>query len=295
MSRVVPEGTFLGRTLKRECVNELVISIVSYAATARIDTHSHETAYACLILAGTYSESFDRRSRVRSPMTLVFHPAGEKHAQRFHGDRVVSFNIEVGRSWVVGHLPVTQLLDRSIECHGDASAAIAMKLWREFSSLAPDPIVMDAQLNELLATFDQARPGDGRRPPPWVSSIREIIDQRFAEPWQLRTLAAEIGIHPVHLAATFRRTTGYSVGEYVRRCRLRYAQARLRDGRATLSSIALDAGFADQSHFARTFRRFVGVTPAAFRRTLSLVQDSTNDVEYSVDVTHAKQRERAVD
>jgi AraC family transcriptional regulator len=212
-------------------------------------------------------------------MTLVFHPAGEKHAQRFGDDRVLSFNIDLGRPSALDRSPTTQLLDRSIECRGDASAATAWRLWCEFKSPAPDTMVMEALMNELFPRLCQSGTHAGRRQPSWVNALRQTIESRFSEPWQLRTLAAEVGIHPVHLATTFRRATGYSVGEYVRRCRLQYAQTRLRDARATLSSIALDAGFADQSHFTRTFRRFVGVTPANFRRTLTLVQDGADDLD----------------
>jgi AraC family transcriptional regulator len=47
--------------------------------------------------------------------------------------------------------------------------------------------------------------------------------------------------------------------------RIEWATARLRDSRSSLSEIALSAGFADQSHFTRVFRRATGLTPARFR------------------------------
>jgi AraC family transcriptional regulator len=71
----------------------------------------------------------------------------------------------------------------------------------------------------------------------------------------------------VRLARTFRRQRGESVGDCVRRLRVESARRLLEDGRQPLSEVALAAGFADQSHFTRVFRRLTGMTPGEYRRT----------------------------
>jgi AraC family transcriptional regulator len=53
----------------------------------------------------------------------------------------------------------------------------------------------------------------------------------------------------------------------VRRLRVDWALRELSTSARSLSEIALDAGFADQSHFTRVFKRQVGVSPGAFRRS----------------------------
>jgi AraC family transcriptional regulator len=63
-----------------------------------------------------------------------------------------------------------------------------------------------------------------------------------------------------------RRAFGESLGSYQRRLRVRLACERLRDSSLSLAAIALDAGFTDQSHFTRVFKRLIGATPAVFRR-----------------------------
>ena len=57
------------------------------------------------------------------------------------------------------------------------------------------------------------------------------------------------------------------MGTYVRRLRLNWAAAELARSDASLAQTALAAGFADQSHFTRAFRRYTGFTPSAYRRT----------------------------
>jgi AraC family transcriptional regulator len=72
-------------------------------------------------------------------------------------------------------------------------------------------------------------------------------------------------VHPIHLARTFRARYGISVGEYGRRVRIEWAAAEIARGESSLAAVATEAGFADQSHFTRLFRRYVGTTPARFR------------------------------
>ena len=62
-------------------------------------------------------------------------------------------------------------------------------------------------------------------------------------------------VHPVHLAQTFRKFYRCTIGDYVRSLRIEFACRQLAATKMPLSEIALLAGFADQSHFTRTFRK----------------------------------------
>ena len=83
---------------------------------------------------------------------------------------------------------------------------------------------------------------------------------------RLAVLAADAGVHPAHLARTFRRHFRASVGAYARRLRLDGAARRLAMSNDSMAAIAVEAGFADQSHLTREFRRWLGVTPGQYRR-----------------------------
>jgi AraC-like DNA-binding protein len=104
-----------------------------------------------------------------------------------------------------------------------------------------------------------------RRFPQWLERVRNILEQRFAEPYKLSEIAAEAGVHPVHLAREFRKYYGTSVGEYLRKVRIEYACRELMGSNAAVTNIAFAAGFADQSHFSRTFKRLCGTTPGRYR------------------------------
>ena len=114
----------------------------------------------------------------------------------------------------------------------------------------------------------QSANSSGRRFPKWLERVRDILEQRFAEPFKLSEIAAEAGVHPVHLAREFRKYYGTSVGEYLRRVRIEYACRELMGSDAAVTNIAFAAGFADQSHFSRTFKRLCGTTPGRYRASV---------------------------
>ena len=92
--------------------------------------------------------------------------------------------------------------------------------------------------------------------------IVENIGQRIS----LGDLARIAGVSRYHFARQFRLRTGESPMGYLLRLRVERAKAMLASSGARISEIALNLGFADQSHFTRIFRRFVGVTPGEFGR-----------------------------
>ena len=63
----------------------------------------------------------------------------------------------------------------------------------------------------------------------------------------------------------FRRSVGEGIGDHIHRLRVRTACERLLDPHASLAEVSFATGFADQSHFTRSFRRITGMTPALFR------------------------------
>jgi AraC family transcriptional regulator len=96
-----------------------------------------------------------------------------------------------------------------------------------------------------------------------------MLEAHFLDDLSLSTIAQAVGVHSVHLSREFRRHYHSSVGEYIRKLRIEYACKQMLNPDLSLAEIASAAGFADQSHFSRTFKRLVGIPPAVFRSNLS--------------------------
>ena len=69
----------------------------------------------------------------------------------------------------------------------------------------------------------------------------------------------------MHLPRVFRRWKRQGIGEYVHRLRIRAACEQMLRPETPIADIGLANGFADQSHFTRSFRRVTGMSPARFR------------------------------
>ena len=82
-------------------------------------------------------------------------------------------------------------------------------------------------------------------------------------------MASASGRSPGHLARVFRKTHGCSVGQMRRRTQVAHVVRLLLDTDRPLSDIAHTAGFSDQSHMGRIFRRCAGLSPQAFRQAFA--------------------------
>lgn len=94
----------------------------------------------------------------------------------------------------------------------------------------------------------------------------ELLSRSFARSASLTQLARELGTSPFHLARTFKRTMGVTLHQHRLVLRLHASLAMLRDTSRDLTTIALDLGFNDHSHFTMSFRRRFGVTPSRYRQ-----------------------------
>jgi AraC family transcriptional regulator len=95
-----------------------------------------------------------------------------------------------------------------------------------------------------------------------TSYVEEHLDQDLS----LDHLASVAHVSPSHLKTLFKRSTGLPVHEYVMQRRVERARLLLVRGDLPIAQVALEAGFAHQSHLARWMRRVLGVTPSAVLR-----------------------------
>jgi AraC family transcriptional regulator len=99
----------------------------------------------------------------------------------------------------------------------------------------------------------------------WLDRVRDLLHAEFRSKLRMHVLADVAGVHEVHLARAFKRKYGCSPMYYVRRLRCAWAREQLTITDRPISEIAIEAGYSDQSHFGRHFRRQTGVTPAGYR------------------------------
>ena len=111
----------------------------------------------------------------------------------------------------------------------------------------------------------------------WLAALRDAkigrviakIHREPGRPWTLPSLASEASMSRSAFSARFTELVGETAMHYVARRRMHSAQARLESGSVTVSEVALSLGYESEAAFNRAFKRHVGISPGAAKRTRS--------------------------
>jgi AraC-like DNA-binding protein len=134
----------------------------------------------------------------------------------------------------------------------------------------PERLALDESLLRMLLRLPRrhgAPSARGAATSPAVARARQRLDDAPEQPVTLAGLAALSGVSRFQLLRGFAREVGATPHAYLLQRRVRLARRLLVEGCAPVEA-ALRAGFADQSHLTRAFRRQFGVTPACYRAAL---------------------------
>lgn len=262
-------GQFIGAPVHTHRFDGVSLAENTYAPGLRVGDHVHDAPLVSLVLQGTATEETKGISRELTPQTLLYTPAFATHGHRFlTAGRWL--NMQFTAAWFerVGLAPHL-LRDASQLVRGGGAVTWAARVGAELRQ--PDAVSRLAIEGALLLLVSELSrlPAVGEcRRPRWLRSVEEAIDAGGPNVPALADLAALAGVHPSHLLRTFRRHHGTTIASYARQRRIERARAELATTTRPLSMIALDAGFADQSHFTKVFKQAFGETPGQYVRSL---------------------------
>lgn len=262
-------GNFYGATAKALNVSGFRFTEKAYRPGIALPRHSHELAHFCFVIEGSYTENIGSRSDERTPATLIFYPPDVTHSEAHHS-KGRHFLIELDTWRAESVKGYNTLLADPSALSNSSTAWLATKIYREFRNMDElSKMALEGLTLELMVETSRRAKRDERRRPVWLCNATDILNESFSNPPSLDEIADAIGVHPVHLARVFRQFHCCTIGEYIRNLRIDYARRRMLTSNDTLVEIALAAGFADQTHFSRSFKRVTGMTPTEFRAAIS--------------------------
>jgi AraC family transcriptional regulator len=94
----------------------------------------------------------------------------------------------------------------------------------------------------------------------------EYIHAHLNQDIKLADLAGYVGMSQYYFVRLFKQSMGIAPYQYVIQQRVEKAKQLLKQGRVTITDIALQCGFANQSHFTKHFRQLTGVTPKVYQQ-----------------------------
>jgi AraC family transcriptional regulator len=242
-----------------------------YSAKTKLPTHVHEQAQLWIALKGHCNEIYGGKLREHETLAVGFLPSDEIHTLHFPFVGMRSFGIAIAPQWLERMREYSLSLDYSVHSPRGLLAGLFIKLYKEFRQIdEASPLAIEGLALEMLAEVSRRKVKvSDRKPPRWLAQALELLREQFSEHLTIAYLATSVGVHPVHLAREFRKFYRCTIGEYIRQLRIEHACRELCMSDASLATIAAGAGFSDQSHFSRTFKRLVGMTPAEYRAAFS--------------------------
>ena len=263
-------GRYYGNVVARRDCSGGLMSELRHESARRLPSHSHESAFFCLLLDGSYRERFARLTFDYKPFTVLFHRPDFSHRDEIGRGGGHFFMVEI----------TPQLLRRLQECspvpdvvvgrRGSEISRLATRLYYEHGARSvASELTSEGLIMEMLGQVALDGSAIEKQPPRWLERAVEMLHAEFDHNLTLTGIANEVGVHPFHLSRVFRQFYRQSIGEYTARLRIEFACEELSKPEAQLADVAVLAGFADQSHFSRVFKRVIGVTPGAFRSSVS--------------------------
>jgi AraC-like DNA-binding protein len=246
------------------CRGGLTVSTVTLKAGLKFGSHAHDHDQLCVVLEGQYEESCDARLIALRAGSVLWRRAGKVHTNIVGADdvEVILVDIEPQRSESL----CLQSVGRDAYFGPGAFDDIHRELLGEVHRSDP---ASSAAIEGLVCLLAARTARHCSLPesaiPEWLSKALELIRSEYSSRISLSQVAAASGVHRVTVAVAFRRHFGKSFGDYVTDLRIAHARQAIQNTHRPIAQIAQEAGFYDESHMGRVFRRRLRISPGALR------------------------------
>lgn len=224
--------------------------------------HYHDEPHLTFILSGGVT---DKRKNLEAELfagELMFFRAGEPHQtiSRTFPTKYVSFQFQP--DYFRQNPSVEAQLTASIEKNPNAKLSM-LKIYKEFSA---KDVFSESSIEMLLLGLMNGKNFNDNARPNWLKKIVELLNDRWNEELSLNDLAAAANVHPKTVSKYFPKHFACTLGEYRRKIKIEKSLALIKTSNLSLTEIALNCGFYDQSHFTETFKKLTGFLPKQFRK-----------------------------
>jgi AraC family transcriptional regulator len=257
-------GRYLGSNKRSWEANGVFISETEYHAKVFEGWHYHENSHITLILQGGNREQRSNREIESEPGKILFYANSELHrnVNTKHPSR--NINVEIENSFFSRYnVGVTSINDTELNC---ANAKFTLlKAYKEcLTNDEHSQSTIHELILDLITTTSHSQ--DEKFNPRWAVLVKDILNDRWNENVMLDELAGLVQVHPVTISKFFPKYFRCTLGEYVRKIRVEKAMMLIRKSQLSLTGIAHQCGFFDQSHFIRVFKQTTGFLPNGYKK-----------------------------
>lgn len=226
--------------------------------------HTHADWTVLLIDEGVVTYDLERNAHQAAPASITLLPPHVPHDGRsaVGGEGFRKRVLYLSEEWLPASMADAAVAAPTL---GDPQAVsmvagIHAALRSPFDAMAAEGGVL--ALQELVRQH-LGLPSSPAPDAPLARRLREMLDDRLVESFTIAEAARLLGAHPSHLVRAFSQAYGIAPYRYLTGRRVDRARRLLLDGLPP-AEVAVEAGFHDQAHLTRHFRRVLGTTPGTF-------------------------------
>jgi AraC family transcriptional regulator len=226
--------------------------------------HSHNNAHITLFLKGGTTEKRKHLSETVGSGSILFYHSGELHLNQNTLFPSRNINVEIEEN-IFKELEINEsIIEKSIQ-NTTLAKFLILKVFKETQT--PDTFSSDtvtmlfSQLLNANKHFERFE-----KSPFWVKSLSELLNDCWYQNPSLKDLSKALQLNPITISKHFPKYFGCTLGEYMRRIKINRSLSLIQSDENNLTEIAMKCGFADQSHFIRTFKTQTGFLPKQFQK-----------------------------
>lgn len=220
--------------------------------------HFHENAHLNFVLDGGIIDKRQKSETEKQAGDLMFFHAGEPHQTLYKRLPEINISFEISDSYFTdksfGAIRQIESLGKNLN-----TKFFAIKIYKE---LAIQDEFSESSIEMLLLNMLSAETANFR--PKWLDKVIELLNDNWDKPISLNDLATAANVYPTTISKHFPKYISCTLGEYRRRLKIEKSLSLIKTTNQSLTEIAYQCGFHDQSHFTRTFKHLTDFLPRQY-------------------------------
>jgi len=262
--QALENGHHFGNLTNEKKIGDIRFSEYTLQSKPYMPPHFHREGYFSFLMEGQIDETINNHSYVRSPGMVVYHPPYTPHVNMLNSRKATLFHIE----WTEAKKSILNQPENLRENQIIYDERIIKQLRSIYCDIKKNN--NDHQIgNKVYDLYLSCEKSNCKKyfikRPEWLDQLLAFINNNYDRSLTLDLLSEEVNKHPVHISRTFTKYMFCSVYSYITKLRIEAASSKIKKGQISLAKLAYDLGFSDQSHFSRTFKKYVNISPSSYQ------------------------------
>lgn len=243
---------------KEAQAGSFTVDLLETRSDAYVPFHVHDEVTIGVPLRGSVAENTEKKGAVGRPGVVFIERPDTPHENIYDegGAMVLRLILSV---------ELERFFDLEAETQADNARCYEIASSMAMSMDRADPLMLECAGLEVMGCLSNGPDWSPRSHPPYLRDIVADLRAHRIPARGISAIAKEAQVSPTRLVRAFRRSYGISFARFVRVLQMQRAFALLSDPATSISAVAADAGFSDQSHMTRIFVQTYGMPPARLR------------------------------